>query len=172
MKDALPDKNFTRKRTFKHKTIDIEFDFEVSKWMTGLQISKLTTKSKCVDLLYIKSTNYTCNYTKDGAYFPKISYCPSTKNFQFDFIQKDNCSVSKTYYVKSLNKKYHISFHHGHHENPDASQSFYIFVNHDNIYGNDVKPFEDEFFQDHERDVFLSSLEDYGILVSNLVITE
>ena len=162
--DGYLPKNFSYNRTriAEHKLVHIEFDFQVLKWQQ--------TKTDCVDILYIKSTNFTCmkKAKKIDAYFPKISYCPKQRSIRIDYVQKNLCSDPIDFKIKILKKSYHVKFVQLKH----GGKYFVDMIVDNKHISNGTAELEEKYFQDNGRNIYYADISDYDAYVENLIITE
>ena len=168
LKDALPDKSFThvQTKTEKYQTgLEIKFDFEVTEWNKSYPDPE---RVFCPLLLQAKYTRDTLD-EYHRTYFPRVYYCSKRSTFSFQYINLYNIAEGFEVSIADLQEDHEVIY----------PTTYYLdyYGQFANITVNEktttiILPGSWEHDQYDQREIYFASLEEYGIILSNLTITE
>ena len=167
LKDALPDKSFTSVQaiTEEYQTgLEIKFDFEVTEWNKSYPDPE---RVFCPKLFHVK---FTKSWYYDRTYFPRLYYCSKRSTFGFQYMNLNNISEEFEVSIADLQEDQDVIYPPTSYYNDYYGTFANITVNEKTV--KIVLPKDREHYDYDQREIYFASLEDYGILVSNLTITE
>ena len=169
LKDALlPDKYLEKVQTVQSQIegLNIKVDFEVTEWNRTIKQSSDWIEQPCPDIFHIK---YHVDWTGFDYYSPRVYYCYSQNTLKFYGFDQNNYLYDSKFEVSiaDLQQEHEVISH----SLPSKYSRQFVNVTVTKKTVTLKVPLDGE-QQGDERVIFFASLEDYGILLSNLTITE